>query len=108
MNSFIECSNVMMGYLCTQKHFVLSQACLASEHDSFILISVSQRCDTCVDMSGHVDFDNITPTLRDGSCSRNSKNYTSDVTFNYVYSNSQKVSRIKSDVLTPVNSTPYD
>ena len=42
------------------------------------------------------------PTLGDRSCSRNSKNYFSDVTFNYFYSDSRKVSRIKADVLTPV------
>ena len=38
--------------------------------------------------------------LRDGSCSRNSKNYTSDVTFNYFYSDSRKVTKIKAGVLT--------
>ena len=48
------------------------------------------------------------PTLRDSSCSRNSKKDFSDSTFNYPYFNSRKVPRIKSDVLTPVNSTPYD
>ena len=36
------------------------------------------------------------------SCSRNSKNYFSDVTHNYFYSDSRKVPRIKGDVLTPV------
>ena len=36
------------------------------------------------------------------------KNYFSDVTFNYFYSDFRKVPRIKADVLTPVNSTPYD
>ena len=46
-------------------------------------------------------------TLRDGIV-RNSRNYISDVTFNYFYSDSRKVTRIKADVLTPVNSTPYD
>ena len=50
----------------------------------------------------------MSPTLRDGSCSRNSKNDFSDVTFNYFYSDSQKVPRIKADVLTPVNLTPYN
>ena len=44
------------------------------------------------------------PTLGDGSCSRNSENYFSDVTFNYFYSDSRKVSRIKADVLTPVKN----
>ena len=42
------------------------------------------------------------------SCSQNSRNYISDVTFNYFYSDYQKVLRIKTDVLTPVNPTPYD
>ena len=42
------------------------------------------------------------------SCSGNSRNYISDVTFNYFYSNFRKVPRIKADVLTPVPSTPYD
>ena len=46
------------------------------------------------------------PTLRDASCSRNSNNYFSDVTFNYFYFDSRKVPRIKADVLTPVSSTP--
>ena len=41
-------------------------------------------------------------------CRQNSRNYFSDVTFNYFYSDSRKVPRIKTDVLTPVNSTPYD
>ena len=36
------------------------------------------------------------------------KNYFSDVTFNDFYSDSRKVPKIKADVLTPVNSTPYD
>ena len=44
------------------------------------------------------------PTLRDGSCSRNSKNYFTHVTFNYFYSDSRKVPIIKADVLTPVSS----
>ena len=48
------------------------------------------------------------PTLGDGNCSRNSKNYFSDGTFNYSYSDSRKVPRIRADVLTPVNRTPYD
>ena len=55
------------------------------------------------------------PTLRDGSCSLNSKNYFSDVIFNYFHSVSRKVPRItekyrlpKADVLTPVNLTPND
>ena len=49
------------------------------------------------------------PTLRDGnSCSQNSRNDISDVTFNYFYSDSRKVPRIRADVLTPVNSTLYD
>ena len=39
---------------------------------------------------------------------QNSRNYISDVTFNYFYSDSRKVPRIKADVLIPVNSTPYD
>ena len=43
------------------------------------------------------------PTLRDSSCSRNSKNYFSDITFNYSYSDSRKVPKIKADVLTPVS-----
>ena len=42
------------------------------------------------------------------SCIQNSRNYISDVTFNYFYSDSRKVPRIKADELTPVNSTPYD
>ena len=42
------------------------------------------------------------------SCRQNSRNYISDVTFNYFYSDSGKVPRIKADVLTPVNSTLYD
>ena len=46
------------------------------------------------------------PTLRDGS--RNSKKKFSDVTFNYVYSDSHKVPRIKANVSTPVNLAPYD
>ena len=37
-----------------------------------------------------------------------SKYTISDVTFNYFPSDSRKVSRIETDVLTPVNSTPYD
>ena len=41
------------------------------------------------------------PTLRDNSCSRNLKNYASDGTFNYFYSDSRKVLRIKANVLTP-------
>ena len=45
-------------------------------------------------------------TLRDGSSSRNSKNYFSDVTFNYFYSDSRIVPRIKADLLTPVSSAP--
>ena len=40
-------------------------------------------------------------TLWDNSCSRNLKNYPSDVTFNYFYSDSRKVPRIKANVLTP-------
>ena len=51
------------------------------------------------------DLANITGRY---SCSRNSINYISDVTFNYFYPDSRKVPRIKADVLTPVNSTPYD
>ena len=47
------------------------------------------------------DTAQTSPTLRDNSCSRNLKNYTSDVTFNYFYSDSRKVPRIKADVLTP-------
>ena len=39
---------------------------------------------------------NITTT----GCSRNLKNYASDVTFNYFYSDSRKVLRIKAHVLT--------
>ena len=35
-------------------------------------------------------------------------NIISDVTFNYIYFDFRKVLRIKADVLTPVNSTPYD
>ena len=42
------------------------------------------------------------------SCRQNSRNYISDVTFNHFYSDSRKVPRIKADILTPVNSTPYD
>ena len=42
------------------------------------------------------------PTLGDGSCSRSSKNYFPDITFNYFYSDSWKISRIEADVLTPV------
>ena len=47
---------------------------------------------------------------RDNSCSRNLKNYASDVTFNYFYSDSRKVLRIKADVLTPYDSwcTTFD
>ena len=45
-------------------------------------------------------------TLRDGGSSPNSENYFSDVTFNYFYSDSRKVPRIKADVLTLVSSTP--
>ena len=48
------------------------------------------------------------PTLGDGGCSRNPNKYFPDVTFNYFYSDSRKVPRIKSDLLTPVNWTPYD
>ena len=33
------------------------------------------------------------------------KNYASDVTFNYFYSDSRKVPRIKADVLTPYDTT---
>ena len=43
------------------------------------------------------------PTLRDGSCSRNPKHYFSDVSFNNFYYDSRKVPRIKADVLTPVS-----
>ena len=42
------------------------------------------------------------------SCGQSLRNYISDVTFNYFYSDSRKVPRIKADILTPVNSTPYD
>ena len=42
------------------------------------------------------------------SCRQNLRNYISVVTFNYFYSDSRKVPRITADVLTPVNSTPYD
>ena len=41
------------------------------------------------------------PTLRDMSCNRSLKNYASDVTFNYFYSDFRKVLRIEADVLTP-------
>ena len=47
------------------------------------------------------DTAHTSPTLRDNSSSRNLKNYASDVTFNYFYSDSGKVLRIKADVLTP-------
>ena len=36
------------------------------------------------------------------------KNYFSDVTFNYFYFDFRKVLGIKTNVLTPVYSTPYD
>ena len=38
------------------------------------------------------------PTLRDGSCSRNLKNYFSNVTFDQFYPDSRKLPRIKADV----------
>ena len=41
------------------------------------------------------------------SCRQNSKNYISDVSFNYFYSDSWKVPRIKADVWIPMNSTVY-
>ena len=42
------------------------------------------------------------------SCRQNSRNYISDVTFNYFYSDSREIPRIKADVLIPVSSPPYD
>ena len=47
------------------------------------------------------DTAHTSPTLRDNSYSRNQKNYASGVTFNYFYSDSRKLLRIKADVLTP-------
>ena len=35
------------------------------------------------------------PTLREGRCNRNSKNYILDVTFNFFFSDSRKVPKIE-------------